>query len=370
MSNRRTPNNQTHTQSDAGQQGSPSRQLTAVLMLVAAGIIGIALYIALKGDDPRPPDPLPPPKGGTVTVNEVLEAARTVIKGGTQADLDAAARLMTEYVQKNPDDVAVRPLLADTLHRLGRNGEAEMTVDEVLRRPPANAPMLYLKGQLVRIRNGGDWLARLRSAAKVATDSPTDASPKIWTDFALELLALGQDDEAAGYLEQAAAKTPDDAGVLLGFGELALHRGHHDAAVQQLDKSIQRDKANPRTYIALAAAHQAGGAPAQAVATLRAGLANCPARGALNLQLGRMLLARQDYEPAAAALEQAAREAASNPEAFFLAAQAFYHLGLKHQQGQMGKAMWHIDQSLELAPGNADYQEWNRRIEDARFVRD
>jgi len=213
--------------------------LLVVLVLVLAGT-GIAIF------RPRPKAVSEMP----TLAEKVLSKSRPLVNRRQYAQ---AIALMSAYVEANPNDVEVRPLLAESQLSYGDFAQAERTTDQILLRAPQMARALWLKGRLVE-RRGQDAAGLYRSAA----DSE-DASGDIWANYAVRLVESGQKELAKHYLERARSAGVTDARTLGPLGQLALQEGKAALAERLLSEALETAPGSSRLWAMLAEAQiQAG----------------------------------------------------------------------------------------------------------------
>ena len=219
----------------------------------------------------------------------------------------AAISLMQTYVETHPDDVEVRPVLAEAQMKSARYDQAEQTIDQVLLRAPQMSRALWTKGLLVA-RRGGE----ARSFFRRAAESP-DASPETWAGFALELLASGQSGAGGDYLRRARDAGLNDARTLGPLGELALRDRRFSEAEALLTEALKTAPRDARIWAMLSEAQIGGGKLELAAETLYRGVTACPAEPSLMLQAAKCYYRIGKYDEARGYLDRAAEALGDDP---------------------------------------------------------
>jgi tetratricopeptide (TPR) repeat protein len=336
--------------SQSSPKGASSRSLTFAIVVVAIVLAGVAIYLWNKGAGS-----VPMAAGPKVTLSqEVLRQARTAIDAGRLAE---ARDLMQAYVRTHTQDTQVRLLLARTQWKLDQRDDAEHTADDVLKLAPQLAEALWLKGELVRARGDANAVKFFRKAA----ESPIDATPEIWSRFALELLGQGQDAEARKWVDRASAAGLKDFNTLKGLGQLDLNAKDYAKAEGHFQQAMKLNNSDAELWRMLAMCQANTSGPDAAAATLEDALKTCRDRAGLFMELGRIRRQQGKFEQAGAAFTGAANYADQRAEASLDAAQCYY------QAGRYALAMQYIDMAASLRPGNEQVKQWRTKIEDARF---
>jgi len=362
--------------------------MTYVLLALTAVVVGLTIYVGLfmKRQEPLPPAGGP---GGPTQEERVLARAKALMESGAYGP---ARDLMLVHVRSYPRDVVVRPLLAEALWKTGRTDLAERTVDDLLRLTKPTARALWLKGELVRLREFGEYSVALTSALWVpgeslphrrgskyihffrrAAEAGVDAGAEIWLKYALELLAadradlmghkdlIGRKDEVAEeYLNKALGAGLRDVRTLGSLGSLALKREDFERAAIMLSEATRQNARDFRLWVMLAEAQKESGRQEQAAESIRRALAIHRSKEALMLK-GQIDQLRRRYGEAAEAFAEAAADPRLRAQAAFQAARCYYHLE-KH-----ALAMKYVDIAAELLPEEPKTLELQRKIERARF---
>jgi len=319
-----------------------------VLLALSAVVILLTIYIAGRR---QPSDVLTPTDGPTLA-QQVLARSKPLL---AQQQYAAAVSLMKSYVDRHPNDVEVRPLLAEALIALNRHDQAEAQIDQVLLRAARQSKALWLKARLMRQRAAPGAMEIFRQAA----ESP-DAEPEMLAAYGLELFSAGQAQDAKHYLQQARHKGLEDARILGALGELALRDEDFPQAEKLLSQAVTDPRSNGRHWAMLARAQKNNNHLEGAVESLQEGIKKFPAdRGVLYMELGETLglLHRKTEQAEAYAL--ASTFDPLGAVAAFRAAKCYYDLG------QYAQAKSFLDPVIALQPNDPDLQSWKKRIEDA-----
>jgi len=263
--------------SDTSQIGKKGTRFVLVPLGLTVVVLGVTVALVWKRsarDERRGTTH----SGGLTLAEQVLARSRPLLEKRQYA---AGISLMQTYVNTHRDDVEVRPILAEAQMKSGRYDQAERTIDQVLLRAPRMSRALWTKGLLVR-RRGREAVSFFRKAA----ESP-DASPEIWSGFALELMESGQDEAAEDYLRRAHEAGLTDARTLAPLGELALRGSRFGEAERLLAEALKTAPRDARTWGMLSEAQIRSGKGREAGETLRRGVEACPEEPALVLQAAR-----------------------------------------------------------------------------------
>jgi len=371
-------------------EGSSSSYMTYVLLALTAVVVGLTVYVGVFMKEAETKHP-PPPKG-TSELQRVLTQARNLMAMNRPAAYAGAASLMGTYVRRYPMDVEVRPLLAEALFKAGRTEQAEHTIDDLLKLTKPTGEALWLKGELVRLRQfrqysmelaGALWLNGLATPPRPrsshisffrrAAEADTGTRPEIWLKFAVELLRadkhdlagqkdlIGRREELAEqYLNKALDAGLRDVRTLAGLGELALKRESFEQAAKMLAEATRQNPKDFELWRMLAQAQKEAGMQLKAAESIQQALKLRRSRDALILK-GQIDQLRGRRAEAAEAFAEAAADPRLRPQASFWAARCYYHVE------KYALAMKYIDIAASLMPDKKDVVELRRKIEDERF---
>ena len=270
-------------------------------------------------------------------------------EGQTPAELDVVR--METAVHEQPQDPALRLMLAESYLQVGRYEQALEQADQVLRLHPENASAALIAGiSLVRLDRPEEALAPLHTFVALRKDGPMARS-----DTALEAayyflgesyVRLGRPAEAIEPLEAALLISPVDADALYQLG-LAYHAdGRPEFAVQRYQEAARLVPDFVEVYQAMVDSYSA---------------LNQPDR--VTYAQGMVDFSQKDYQAAVFQLERAT---AALPGF----APAFLGLGLAYENaGDLQPALSAIQQALELDPGDFAAQQALGRLQSATETR-
>ena len=333
--------------SDGSGQGKRAMSSGAVALVVAA----VAVYLALL--------PTNEARNATTPSKPMTEAERTVMQArGMIADgkTDLALKFVKRYIEQHPDDVVVRPTLADIYRRLGQKEQFEQQIDKIFQIAPDNPNALWLKGVL-NFQRGSEFMSFFRKAA----ENP-NAGPKIWGGVGVLMADYGDMDSASRYLNKAAKAGTQDGSVFLVLGHIALVEDRLPEAMDWLQKAAQLLPNNMRVLVLTGKVQRNMGNPSASVQSLQRALkvATGADRGAVLVQLGKSYVAMKQWVKAAEAFVQASEHAPMRGEALLQAGRCYYFAE------QYDLAMKHIDLASAAGLGEKIADEWRQKIEDSR----
>jgi tetratricopeptide (TPR) repeat protein len=160
---------------------------------------------------------------------------RGLFEGGSR---EAAYARMRALVAETPGDGSLRLGLADLYHDGDRTGDAERTLRDLVADEPANASALNYLGYLLAEegRQLDEAIDLVRRALDLDPDNPAFLDSLGWAYF-----RQGDLDEAARYLEPAAAQMPDSAEVLDHLADLRLAQGRVAEAIDAWTQALDGD---------------------------------------------------------------------------------------------------------------------------------
>ncbi len=197
---------------------------------------------------------------------------------------DDAIRLSGRAVELAPDFSEARALLARTLQRHNRPGEALVHVERLYASDPLNLSMAMLKASLL-VQIGDQPGAARRYAGTLAVQP---AQPGMWTRYAHVLRTIGLIDEAIVAYREALALQPTLGEAWWGLANLKTYR-FTPADVDAMGAALgQTAEAEDRLliYFALGSAHEDAGENEAAFAAYAEG--NRIRRGRLDYDAGEI----------------------------------------------------------------------------------
>jgi tetratricopeptide (TPR) repeat protein len=162
--------------------------------------------------------------------------------------LAAAETLLRDHLQAHPGDVAAIRLLAETVTRLGRHGDAEVLLERALELAPSFVGARYnLAVVLYRQQKGAEALGHIRHL--LAGDPGEPAYRNL---HAACLVMVGEHDQAIAVYEAALAERPLQPKVWLAFGHALRVAGRRDEAVAAYGRCVEMAPGLGEAYWSLA----------------------------------------------------------------------------------------------------------------------
>ncbi|MEJ2375089.1 MAG: tetratricopeptide repeat protein [Pseudolabrys sp.] len=271
-----------------------------------------------------------------------------------------------------PFDIPAAMQEAVSLHRAGRQREAEKLYARVLKAVPAHFDALHLLG-LCKAQGGqmGEAYRLISAALKI-----NDRAPDAWMNFANVLHALKRDADALDALDRALALKPGDPNALANRGNALLSLNRPQEALAALDQALARKPRQPGTLISRGSAQAALGRSEAALADFEAALGLAPGHPTALYNRGNALLNLARPMEALAAFDAALAAAPSHAQAWNNRGRALQMLN-RHREAvqsfdkaialQKDYADAHSNRALslltlgDLAGGFADYEwRWKR----------
>ena len=277
--------------------------------------------------DPDPADP-------------VLAAAARARGLLRERKLDEALAVVDAGLGRAPTQLDLQRLRVDLLIHAGRIDEAVRAATQL----DAAAPSSQLKLSLAEIaaKRGDPVEAERQIRAALALDPYLTPA---WRRLLQLRFAAGDPTRLAPVVAEAKAQLPDDAGVLLFDGILALARDDRARARDLLDRAALAEPGQPLVHLQLGLLEQREGrllaAEAQLLEELKLVPTSLPARAALV----EVYAAQRRYGEQLAQLDaMIAQEAAPTPLTLHARAQALFNLG------RFGEADQAVDVCMQAAP--------------------
>jgi tetratricopeptide (TPR) repeat protein len=358
------------------QSRSPAKtdRMTWVLLGITACVVALTIYVATH----RPTGPIEPPDQTVVKASEAdqvlalygrnMETARRLSPAQAVALYQASRDFMEPYVRLHPDDVQVRPRLAELLLKMNAPAAAQQVVEDLLTLRPQSAEGLWLKGMCMRVQGQAGYERFLQQAA----ESP-DAGASVWGRYGLDLMERRKYDDAEAWLTRAYQAGAKDAATLGALAQYAVKQERFEDAEKLLVQAVRDEAAAPDTWLLLARVQKVNGKLDDAATSVREAMRLLPAaasssylgpdKGEMLLVLGQVRVLQKRSQEAADAFVEAANYPFAKPLATFQAAQCWYLLG------KYALALECIDSAEKLIPGDRTVAEWKKRIEDAHFLR-
>src|SRR5262249_48928692 len=130
--------------------------------------------------------------------------------------------------------------IAVALRELGRLGEADALLRDVLALQPQTVDALVGRARIARRR--GDRANSLRWFEAAASVQPKNPGLKI--DIAADLPELGRFGDAEAILRSVLAKAPEHPDALIGLGQIARRRGDRATSLKWFETAATADPKN------------------------------------------------------------------------------------------------------------------------------
>ncbi len=284
--------------------------------------------------------------------------------------LDKAVPLLTDAVQKDPQNAALAEALVSALLAVGRPQEAQTAVTAALLKNPKDARLLLLSG---RVNESLDRIGEAEALYTAALAADPD-NPEPALALGRFFLRFRRTGEARAQFDALAKRLPDDPRVLVGLGDLAMADGDVARARAEYEKATAVDAKSAPAWLGQSrvAVEQQRWTDARADAERALALdANVPDG---HLQLGLALWRLKDL-PGALKEMEAARTSSGNLKVNVAVGAVLL------EQGDLSGADTTLNQALKVEPSNpegnfymarvhAARQEWTAAIESMRAALD
>lgn len=238
--------------------------------------------------------------------------------------------------------------LGNTLHRLGRLGDAEASLREAVRIDPSLAAAQSNLG--VVLTEAGRVQEALGPLNKATTLAPGLVEPRV--NLASALRATGDPASAEKHLREALKMDPDQPRIHAILGLALMDQGRLDEAEVSCCQALAHDLSYAKGYIDLGAVLLAQAKPGEAREAYEAAIALDPSSSEAHSSLSNALRHFGDYGGAVVAARQAV---ALGPDK----ASNHYNLGLGcWESGDFAEALSAFQRTLEIDP----------TLEHARFL--
>jgi arylsulfatase A-like enzyme/Flp pilus assembly protein TadD len=165
----------------------------------------------------------------------------------TAGELEQAARLARDVLDRRPDTPVAYSLLAQVLLDQGRSDEAIEFMRRVQQRGRAT-PALKRQLALSLIEVGRPEEALLLLDSLLATPTGTALQPEDLVTLALALSAVERQEEAAQILQRALKMDPESPRTLEAAGLVALRRDSYGEAAAFAGRALQRNQDLPDAW--------------------------------------------------------------------------------------------------------------------------
>lgn len=227
-----------------------------------------------------------------------------------QQRVEEANQLLSDALERSPDDPGLRVSLARRLIALGRIDEARSLLEAgTQRRHPVVAANAWAALADVEVASGDlDAAAAAYEQSLAGIDTPSDFQLLTLADV---LARAGQDERAL----EVAGRIENDAYAGLIEARVHMNRGEPEQALDRLDEVLPRWPNNPGARYWAARASEQLGRFDRAVEEYRQAIRSNPTFTDAAVRLARLLVAQGDHEPAWSAIGTYANERPGDVEA-------------------------------------------------------
>ncbi len=271
--------------------------------------------------------------GNSIEVAREARAAQTDLQQGDASGATVHAQRAVSAAPQNPDlwftlayaarlsgqyslsldayrrGLALRPSsveglsgLAQTYARMGRNADAQKTLEEVLAANPKSGADLQLAGELLLTTDPKKGLEYLQRSEAVKS------SPRTELLLARAYERTGDGESAHSMLEKARRSAPTNPEILRAVASYYRDTGQYEAAVRILESLPTKDA---NALAELGYSYSLAGNPRAAAQSYDAAASRAPRNIEIQLNAAQAMLNAGEFDKAAALLERAA---ALNPE--------------------------------------------------------
>lgn len=219
------------------------RQLTGKNVLLAAGVgflLSFSLTIELGAQQNQSLQQTHPPQ-----VSAPLAEAQSALMSG---DAESAIRILSTYLQSQPQDSTARTMLGQACASTGQNDRAEEELNTVLQSEPDNYIALAALGEIYERTGQSEKAEPLLAHAARASHGV----PQIRMEWAVVLAHLHKYEEAQTAL--AGLSPPSGREESVGFHRLkasvALGLGNTTAAAAEMEKALALKPTDPALALA------------------------------------------------------------------------------------------------------------------------
>jgi predicted Zn-dependent protease len=187
-----------------------------------------------------------------------LEASEEQLRIALAQTPGSHASTAAEPVRVVATSIGTEVSLAETLIALSRLDEAEVLIEEVLRREPNHAEALRAMGHLLLARG------RSSEAVEYFRQAARGRDPERWIDLARAFLAAGDPKRAHDAAREALARSPAHPWALTLSGHALVLGGKKEEGLELLGRSLALRPRRPAVWRDLALAFEAAGDTATA----------------------------------------------------------------------------------------------------------
>lgn len=233
---------------------------------------------------------------------------------------DDAIDALQEGIEKLPDAVALRVVLARLLEGAGRSEEARAQLEEIVRRDPQAAAIHAELAALAA--SAGDWKTAIQHYRRALDVEPEALGPAdspilralrhidraaVARAFAEALVRAGQYEEALTQYNKLLSANPDDSALELAVAMLYQQQGRWDDARKHLEQAARLDPTSAQPLYRLALIDARDDLDL-AIAHLRDALQRDPEHRDSRLLLGQLLVVQRKFDEGYAEYEKLHRK--------------------------------------------------------------
>jgi len=248
-------------------------------------------------------------------------------------------------VQLSPGDPAAWTRLSEAYEAAGSLELSAVALTQAVRLEPAGAARHFNLGALLsRLRRWRDALPHFQEALRLDRDRAHN-----WRAVGRVLDELEQYGDAARHLQEALRRDPGLKDTRTSLGWALYRAGRWDEAVIAFEEAAQREPHDFWLWLGLGVAYDGTGRYDDAAAAYRLAQRIEPTRGALSVELGRVLLHQSRPADALPHLERAARLRPEDPEVWCGIVDAHYGLGNLRAAIEAARHRVRVDPDSEAA---------------------
>jgi cellulose synthase operon protein C len=271
-------------------------------------------------------------------------------------DPDRAVALLAKAVASTPESLDYASGYLSALIAVGRMDDAKKVVQQVTARFPGNAMLAYLSGRVSDALDNPKEAEEAYKRALVSDPGIADA----YLYLARLYMRFRRFGEARPQLEAGLQRSPDNAPLRMGMGELAFMERDLDRAEKEFKAAVDVDASLPEAHLGLSRVSLERGKLDLAEAQVERALdINARITGG-KLQQGLVLWRLGRLDDAIAVLEKARDDEPRNLQVrVTLGAVAF-------EKGDLDGALKYLNTALVAEPGHPDGNFYLARVQDAQ----
>lgn len=226
-----------------------------------------------------------------------------------EKDLDGAAKLVNQAVEKNPNSLEALHAKADLLRAQGKNDEALAAYDAALKLKPDSIQSLTSKANLdIAMRRFDDARIQVDAAKKVAPAAPLVNYTAALLDFSENKFAPALDE-----IQQVLKVAPDHLPSVLLAGAIQFGLGNNEQAEQLVKRYLESNPGNAYATKLLASVMLKNGDPKRALSVLNPALENAKQDPQLLSLAGESYMRAKEFDKAEQMLEKASELSPQSP---------------------------------------------------------